>query len=90
VDRRYGGDAERVALTAPYGHPLVERVPLGGFQLGGAEEVGDLAPRSYVTRPQSTRRRRNPWPQGQRLSEAQKNSRDVPKNVRQSGRTGCG
>jgi hypothetical protein len=38
-----GGDAQGVALAAPYGHPLVERRPLGGLQLGGAEEVGNLA-----------------------------------------------
>ena len=38
-----GGDAQGVALAAPYGHAVVERGPLGGVQLGGAEEVGDLA-----------------------------------------------
>ncbi|MFD3959922.1 MULTISPECIES: hypothetical protein [Streptomyces] len=37
------GDAQGVALATPYGGPLVERVPLGGLQLGGTEEVGDLA-----------------------------------------------
>ncbi|GGU13054.1 hypothetical protein [Streptomyces lateritius] len=40
---RDGGDAQGVALAAPYGHPLVERRPLGRLQFGGAEEVGDLA-----------------------------------------------
>ncbi|MFF4749240.1 hypothetical protein ACWD5R_31105 [Streptomyces sp. NPDC002514] len=43
MDRGDGGDAQGVALTAPYGHALVERGPLGGIWLGGAEEVGDLA-----------------------------------------------
>ncbi|MFE1234011.1 hypothetical protein [Streptomyces sp. NPDC058745] len=38
-----GGDAQGVALAAPYGHALVERGPLGIVQLCGAEEVGDLA-----------------------------------------------
>ncbi|MFG2650380.1 hypothetical protein [Streptomyces sp. NPDC048436] len=38
-----GADAQGVALAASYGHPLVECIPLGGLQLGGAEEVGDLA-----------------------------------------------
>ncbi|MEV7090740.1 hypothetical protein AB0O07_33595 [Streptomyces sp. NPDC093085] len=32
-----------VGLAAPYGHPLVERGLLGGVQLGGAKEIGDLA-----------------------------------------------
>ncbi|MFF4038033.1 hypothetical protein [Streptomyces sp. NPDC001816] len=31
-------------LAAPYGRSLVERGALGGFQLGNAEVVGDLAP----------------------------------------------
>ncbi|MFD4947096.1 hypothetical protein ACFVYE_38605 [Streptomyces sp. NPDC058239] len=38
-----GVDAQGVALAAPYGHPVVERGPLGGLQVGRAEEVGDLA-----------------------------------------------
>lgn len=38
-----GADAQGVALAAPYGHPLVERGPLGGVQFGSAEEVRDLA-----------------------------------------------
>jgi hypothetical protein len=38
-----GADAQGVALATPYGHPLVERGPLGGVQSGGAEEVGDGA-----------------------------------------------
>lgn len=38
-----GADAQGVALAAPYGHPLVERGPLDGLQLGGAEVVGDRA-----------------------------------------------
>ncbi|MFF7799174.1 hypothetical protein [Streptomyces olivaceus] len=38
-----GGDAQGVALAAPYGRPLIERSPLDIVQLGGAEEVGDLA-----------------------------------------------
>lgn len=29
-------------LAAPYDLALVERGPLGGVQLGGAEEVGDI------------------------------------------------
>ncbi|WP_432066581.1 hypothetical protein [Streptomyces sp. C10-9-1] len=43
MDRGGGADAQAVALAAAYGHPLVERGPLGGLQLGGAEEAGDLA-----------------------------------------------
>ncbi len=43
VDGWGGADAQGVALTAPYGHALVERSPLGVVQLGGAEEVSDLA-----------------------------------------------
>ncbi|WP_037676705.1 hypothetical protein [Streptomyces griseus] len=43
VYRRDGADTQGVAPAAPYGHPVVERGPLGGLQLGGAEEVGDLA-----------------------------------------------
>lgn len=43
VDRGRGGDAQRVALAAPYRHAVAERGPLGVVQLGGAEEVGDLA-----------------------------------------------
>ncbi|MFE3412075.1 hypothetical protein ACFXMT_28305 [Streptomyces mirabilis] len=43
VDRWHGRDAQGVALAAPYGHPLVERGPLGGLQVGRAEEVRDLA-----------------------------------------------
>ncbi|MFI9834513.1 hypothetical protein ACIHIX_43295 [Streptomyces sp. NPDC051913] len=38
-----GRHAQGVALAASYGHPLVERGPIGGLQLGGAEVVGDLA-----------------------------------------------
>ncbi|GAB2937738.1 hypothetical protein GCM10027075_42550 [Streptomyces heilongjiangensis] len=41
MDRGYGGDAQGVALTSPYGAPMVERVPLGGLQVGRAEEVDD-------------------------------------------------
>lgn len=43
VHRGDGGHAQGVALTAPYGHPLVERGPLGGLRLGAAEAVGGLA-----------------------------------------------
>lgn len=43
MDRGDGGDAQGVALAAPYGHALVECGALGGLQLGAAEEVGDLA-----------------------------------------------
>ncbi|MFC8103979.1 hypothetical protein [Streptomyces sp. NPDC057363] len=43
MDHGRGADAEGVALAASYGHSLVERFPLGGPQVGGAEEVGDLA-----------------------------------------------
>ncbi|MEV0692919.1 hypothetical protein [Streptomyces sp. NPDC050388] len=43
MDRGHRGDAECVALAAPYGHALVERGPLGGLQSGRAQEVGDLA-----------------------------------------------
>ncbi|WP_189307499.1 hypothetical protein [Streptomyces cinerochromogenes] len=43
VHGRNGGDAQGVALAAPYGRPLVERDPLGGLEFGGGEEVGDLA-----------------------------------------------
>jgi hypothetical protein len=43
VNLRRGADPQGVALAAPYGHALVERGPLGGLQLGGAEEVRDLA-----------------------------------------------
>ncbi|WP_405846195.1 hypothetical protein OG211_00340 [Streptomyces niveus] len=43
MDGRGGADAQGVALAAPYGDPLVERGPLGGFQVGRVEEVGDLA-----------------------------------------------
>ncbi|MGW0302441.1 hypothetical protein ACWDYK_37995 [Streptomyces anthocyanicus] len=32
-----------VALATPHGYPLAEHGSLGGLQLGGAEEVGDLA-----------------------------------------------
>lgn len=39
----HGADAHGVALATSYGHPLVERIPLGGVQFGGAEEIGDLA-----------------------------------------------
>lgn len=46
---RDGADAQGVAPAAPYGHPLVERGALGGLQLGGAEEVGDLAGMSRAT-----------------------------------------
>lgn len=42
VNLRLGADPQGVALAAPYGHALVERGPLGGLQLGGAEEVRDL------------------------------------------------
>ncbi|MFJ8097470.1 hypothetical protein [Streptomyces griseofuscus] len=44
-----GANAQGVALAAPYGRPLVERGPLGGLQLGGAEVVGDLPGMSRVT-----------------------------------------
>ncbi|GGP32672.1 hypothetical protein GCM10018980_74380 [Streptomyces capoamus] len=37
------GDAQGVTLAAPHDHSLVERGPLGGLQVGGAEEAGDLA-----------------------------------------------
>ncbi|KOU24227.1 hypothetical protein ADK52_14040 [Streptomyces sp. WM6372] len=43
MDRGNGADAQGIALTAPYGNALVERDALGGLQLGGAEEAGDLA-----------------------------------------------
>ncbi|MFE2719695.1 hypothetical protein ACFXKI_49520 [Streptomyces mirabilis] len=38
-----GADAQGVALAASYGHSVVEGGPLDGLQLGGAQEVGDLA-----------------------------------------------
>lgn len=38
-----GTDAQCVAVAASYGHPLVERIPLGGLQAGGADVVGELA-----------------------------------------------
>ena len=40
MDLGHGGDAQGVALAAPYGDALVERGALGGFQVGRAEEVG--------------------------------------------------
>ncbi|QUH02859.1 hypothetical protein HUO13_20415 [Saccharopolyspora erythraea] len=43
VHGRDGGDAQGVALAAPNGRPLAERGPLCGLQVGGTEEVGDLA-----------------------------------------------
>ncbi|CAM5591545.1 hypothetical protein SALBM311S_03216 [Streptomyces alboniger] len=43
MDRGYGGNAQGVALAAPYGHALVQRSTLGGLQVGCAEEVGDPA-----------------------------------------------
>ncbi|MGW5973874.1 hypothetical protein [Streptomyces sp. NPDC055186] len=43
MDGEGGADAQGVALASPYGHALVERGPLGGLQLGCAEEVSDLA-----------------------------------------------
>ncbi|MFE6174731.1 hypothetical protein [Streptomyces sp. NPDC056464] len=43
MDRGRDAHAQCVALAAPYGHALVERGPLGGFQLGRAKELGDLA-----------------------------------------------
>lgn len=35
-----GGDAQGVALSAPYGHALVERGPLGGGLLVGRAPLG--------------------------------------------------
>jgi hypothetical protein len=43
VDRGRGGDTQGVALASACGHPLIERRPFDGLQLGGAEEVSDLA-----------------------------------------------
>ncbi len=43
MHRGDGADTQGVALAAPYSHAVVERGPLGGLQLGRAEEVGDLA-----------------------------------------------
>ncbi|WP_340378022.1 hypothetical protein U5640_25280 [Streptomyces sp. SS7] len=43
MNRGRGGDAEGVARAASYGLAVVERCPLGGLQVGRAEEVGDLA-----------------------------------------------
>lgn len=43
MDRRRGGDAQGVALAAPYGYALIERGALGVVEVGRAEEVGDLA-----------------------------------------------
>ncbi|MEV5358646.1 hypothetical protein [Streptomyces sp. NPDC052693] len=40
---RGGGDAQGVALPAPYGRPLVERGALGWLQFGGPEVVRNLA-----------------------------------------------
>ncbi|GAA0896038.1 hypothetical protein GCM10009574_071640 [Streptomyces asiaticus] len=40
MDRGDGGDAEGVALTASYGHTLVERGALGGHQVG--EQLAEL------------------------------------------------
>lgn len=43
LGRGRGADAQGVTLAALYGHTMVERGPLGLVQLGGTEEVGDLA-----------------------------------------------
>jgi hypothetical protein len=59
-----GGHAQGVALATPYGHPLVERIPLGGVQFGGAEEVGDLARHIEGDRRRERRRSCRPPPRG--------------------------
>jgi hypothetical protein len=43
VDRGHGGDAQGVALAAPYDDGPVERGPLDVVQLSGTKEVGELA-----------------------------------------------
>ena len=43
MDHGRGADAQGVALAAPYRHAVVGRCALAGLQLGGTEEVGDLA-----------------------------------------------